>query len=321
MKPPPVNLVELLVARELLRKGQRVDVRIDGLIERDAAELVRDAGAADSVIDLVITDQSEDRYGDTIATDGWTFENFEKNPVLLWAHDYRSHPVGKLAAPRTVGKKVKAKISEWVPREISEFAWATEQMMRRGFLNAVSVGFRPLTFEYNDDYSIKYMTQELLEVSVVPVPANANALVAAKAAGLWVPSIEGWMVKTLDEKQPGIALEVARRAFQVMKGATVPVQTNAPGAEGDEGPALPEVVELRAVLELHTKALEANTIAVKAFTAAIEKAMAPAPENPPPAPKPAPVRAVPPAPPTPPERPRALDVARIVASASARLKL
>lgn len=319
MKPPPVNLVELLVARQLLRNGQRCDVRIDGLVERldsiDPTLVVRDAGES-TVIDLVITDQSEDRYGDTIATDGWTFDNFEKNPVLLWAHDYRAHPVGKLAAPRTVGKKVKAKIAEWVPRDLSEFAWATEQMMRRGFLNACSVGFRPLSYEYNDDYSIKYITQELLEVSVVPVPANANALVAAKGAGLWVPSIEEWLVKTLDEKQPGVALDVARRAFHVVRGVAVPVQTNAPGAEGDEGPALPEVVALRGVLELHTKALEANTIAVKAFTAAVEKAMAPAPDEKPPA-----VRAVPPAPPTPPERPRALDVARIVASASARLKL
>lgn len=312
MKAPHINLVEQPEAQRLLKVGKVVDVRIDGVIERGT-----DGDA--KVIDFVITDGSEDRYGDTIDPAGWEMDNFVKNPVLLWAHDYRTAPVGKLLEPRIVGKKVKAKVGEWVPREISEFAWMVEQMVRQGFLNAVSVGFRPLEWEYvsPESYSIAYTSQELLEVSVVPVPANPNALVAAKSAGLWGASMDEWLTKTLDEKTaPAPVLLLAERAFKVVRGQTVQTPARSPG-EGDEGPALPEVLELRDALKAHTAALEANTAAVKGFTAAVEKAMAPAPE-----PEVQIVRTpAPPAEPTPAPIARATsaDVSKIVALTAERL--
>jgi phage head maturation protease len=59
-------------------------------------------------------------------------------------------------------------------------------MTKKGFLNAVSVGFSPLKQHprYDDDgkyLGILFEEQELLELSLVPIPANANALQVAKS--------------------------------------------------------------------------------------------------------------------------------------------
>jgi phage head maturation protease len=58
-------------------------------------------------------------------------------------------------------------------------------MVRAGFISAVSVGFMPLDYSFAGDdearpWGIDFERQALLEISVVPVPANANALIEAK---------------------------------------------------------------------------------------------------------------------------------------------
>jgi HK97 family phage prohead protease len=248
LKGRTVVLVESKQAQAMLRAGQSCDVRKDGAaIEREMIE---------GKISFVLTDETKDRYGDVVAADGWNLDNFNKNRVLLWAHDYSAHPVGKLAEPKQVGKKLKASVEEWVGRELSEFAWATEQMVRRGFLNAVSVGFRPEEYSYNEDYSINYLQQELLEVSVVPVPANPNALVAAKSAGLWVPEIEQWVERQMDERPQHVSYTLARRAWEVLKAPGVAVPARATSGGADESDPLPELFEkLTAAVERQTNVM------------------------------------------------------------------
>jgi phage head maturation protease len=57
---------------------------------------------------------------------------------------------------------------------------AVAALLSGGFLRSVSVGFRPLEFRFSSDPArqggIDFTKQELLEISVVPVPANAEAL-------------------------------------------------------------------------------------------------------------------------------------------------
>jgi phage head maturation protease len=60
-------------------------------------------------------------------------------------------------------------------------------MVKAGFLSAVSVGFRPLEFEWATEKSrmggINYRRCELLECSICSVPANAHALIQGKSIG------------------------------------------------------------------------------------------------------------------------------------------
>ena len=62
-----------------------------------------------------------------------------------------------------------------------------EGLYRQGYQQGVSVGFRPLRFEERRDartgafLGIRFLEQELLEISAVPVPANRSALVTHQA--------------------------------------------------------------------------------------------------------------------------------------------
>jgi HK97 family phage prohead protease len=137
-------------------------------------------------IRFVFSDASVDRQGDTIAVGGWLLDNFLRNPVALWNHDGLAPPIGRASNVGTSGGKLIGDI-EFMPPEVSSFADSIFKMVKERFINAVSVGFRPIEWTFASDPKrpggIDFKRQELLEISVCPVPANAGAL-AAEQRGL-----------------------------------------------------------------------------------------------------------------------------------------
>ncbi len=133
-----------------------------------------------------------DRYGDTVAPEGWRLDAYRENPVVLWAHDYRRPAIGRAQSVWRDGGALLARL-EFAP---TEFAREVEGLYRQGYQQGVSVGFRPLRFEERRDarsgafLGIRFLEQELLEISAVPVPANRGALmerrmdVATEVVGL-----------------------------------------------------------------------------------------------------------------------------------------
>lgn len=181
-------------------------VLIDGRLRKAfAAEVIKADGAGDRTLDFVISTASVDRMGDTIAVDGWQLEAYRKNPVVLWAHDSSSLPVAKASSVRLEEGKLKAQ-AEFATKEISPFADSCFQMYKAGFLSAVSVGFIPLKYAFVDDperrYGIDFLEQELLEFSCCPVPANAEALVEARAAGIDTAPLLSWAKGVIQREGP-----------------------------------------------------------------------------------------------------------------------
>jgi HK97 family phage prohead protease len=125
-----------------------------------------------------------DRHGDTVAPEGWRLDAYRDNPVVLWAHDYGEPPIGRAEAVWSDGRALRARLA-FAP---TEFAGQVERLYRQGYQRGVSVGFRPLRFEERRDsvngafLGIRFLEQELLEISAVPVPANGKALLAEEAA-------------------------------------------------------------------------------------------------------------------------------------------
>lgn len=132
------------------------------------------------LFEFVASTPTEDRVGDMIEQGGWDLRGYTRNPVVLYAHDYAALPVGRAESVALKGGNLVI-----VVRFASHArAQEVEAMYREGFLSAVSVGFRAKRVEMRKDaagYVIK--EAELLEVSCVPVPCNAEALIAGKAAG------------------------------------------------------------------------------------------------------------------------------------------
>jgi HK97 family phage prohead protease len=152
------------------------------------------------IIDFIISTDAIDRMGDTISVDGWQLADYRKNPVVLWAHDSSMPPIAKASNVRVEDGKLKAR-AEFVTREMSLFGDQIYQMIKGGFLSAVSVGFDPMKWVWSEEdgrtMGIDFTQQELLEFSVVPIPANPEALIEARSAGLDISEIEHWAEKLL----------------------------------------------------------------------------------------------------------------------------
>lgn len=115
----------------------------------------------------------QDRANDVIKAEAWTkggLNNFEKNPIILFNHNY-DKPIGRATGLKVTdnGLELKAKISKSAPDHVA-------QLVKEGILGAFSVGFRVKDADYiaeTDGLMIK--DAELFEVSVVSVPCNQAA--------------------------------------------------------------------------------------------------------------------------------------------------
>lgn len=159
--------------------------------------------AADSrKIRFVFSDATVDRSGDSIDPNGWETASFMANPVALWAHDSYSPPIGRASNVAPVGSKLMGDI-EFMSADISAFADSIYRMVKGGFVKAVSVGFVPLEWKWVDSkdrpFGIDFLKQELLEISVCPIPCNPNALQEAKSLGIDTEPLREWASKLLDD--------------------------------------------------------------------------------------------------------------------------
>jgi len=134
------------------------------------------------IIQVVASTIDVDRMGDRIFPRGIRFENYLKNPTVLYGHSYSSLPVGRTTSLTASDRDLRAVI-QFAPHD---FAQQVYQSYRGGFLNAVSIGFRPLSDpERNEWGGYDYPQTELLEISAVPIPANQGALVIARSMAAW----------------------------------------------------------------------------------------------------------------------------------------
>jgi HK97 family phage prohead protease len=126
-----------------------------------------------------------DRDGEIIDPKGWDIANYLKNPVILYAHDYSSLPIGKAenVEIQPTGLYISGKFAS---SEANPMAQKVRLLYEEGILNAVSVGFIP---KLRDGNTIT--KAELLELSFVPVPSNPNALAMAISKGLDISILKG----------------------------------------------------------------------------------------------------------------------------------
>ena len=123
-----------------------------------------DPGKPGEPIRFVASTEGVKRDGKNLEAGRWRLENYSKNPVFLWVHDYMGQtlPIGR-ATPVVEGAQLVADVTF---DQEDEFARQVESKYRRGFLNAVSVGWD----ETKEGY-------ELYDISAVPVPGDADALI------------------------------------------------------------------------------------------------------------------------------------------------
>ena len=142
--------------------------------------------SADDPFTFIMSSERVDRVGDIIRQDGWKLTNFKRNPIALFGHSH-SFPIGSWKNVRVEGKRLLGELhlaTEGTSQRIDEI----RSLIAQRILKAVSVGFRIVEYDpidKDEPWGGWDITQsELLETSVVSVPAHQDALATAKELGI-----------------------------------------------------------------------------------------------------------------------------------------
>ncbi|GBR14121.1 HK97 family phage prohead protease [Gluconobacter frateurii] len=155
-----------------LDKDQREDV----LVTKDVSIKLEDVDSESRTASFIITTGTPDTSADVVVPDGVDFTFFDKNPVVLWQHNRDELPVGKCISHKKISNGHIATV-EFAPSEMNPKAEQIFQLVKSGFLSAVSVGFIPTDLEPNSYGGYTINNCFLFEFSIVTVPANPECLI------------------------------------------------------------------------------------------------------------------------------------------------
>ncbi|MDD5640378.1 MAG: HK97 family phage prohead protease [Syntrophales bacterium] len=170
------------------------------------------------VLEFIASTAQVDRYGDIIEVEGWELDNWLKVPVILYGHDYGGFPIGQgISAIKDPlrGLVIQAKFATAQENPEADIAY---RLALGGYIRAVSVGFmdierEPILDNEGNRTGWRFKRAELLEVSLVAVPANPGALIVPVQKGLL----------TLEEAEAFQAkMQVAAEESQEQQGDDAP---------------------------------------------------------------------------------------------------
>lgn len=160
--------------KPVLHQRVIVDVIMQGQMSMDASEKDKPDCMA------VMASAAMNRNNWRLKLDGCRMQNFQQNPVVLWAHRQDLPPIGQAKNARVQGDQMQC----GVKFDEAPFAQEIKRMYQQGILRAWSVAYQVLQFApivdaqgITQGYDI--LEWELFELSAIPVGADATALTQA----------------------------------------------------------------------------------------------------------------------------------------------
>jgi HK97 family phage prohead protease len=223
--------MHLISATQFKALNRGRDCKRSGLgVRKQVITLAELIGGDMRALRFTISTGTVDREQDAISVRGWDLKNFTRNPVVLWGHDASRLPIGRAFDVQIDGDALKASV-EFIPSDTPEggaFAESVYRLATAGFIAATSVGFRPIKWEYTNDQArgsddwfpgIDFQEQELVELSIVTVPANPEALIETPGPGegtaIAQPNPDAGEALTAFNQEQARARARRRRAFQL----------------------------------------------------------------------------------------------------------
>lgn len=133
---------------------------------------------------IIASTPALDRDRDRVMPMGGDFTNFNKNPVLIFGHNYHEPwavigRVSEIAADPS-GIRMKPELRQ--PANEADPMHIIRALWEQNLLRASSIGFIPLEAKDNEFGGRDFTRWELLELSLTPIPANQEAIrLAVKA--------------------------------------------------------------------------------------------------------------------------------------------
>ena len=180
------------------------------ILEREAV------GSSRRSVTIAANDRA--RTAPELDLDGLRFDNYRRNPVVMWAHDSVGRsPSGGLPIGRTLSISRAPEggiVAEFEFLEDDAFAQRIRNAWDKGFLQAASISWLPLESVPAEGGVLRDTRAELLEWSIVSVPADPDAL---------RESHRRMLHSLLDEQPPAAGLaEVRALTAQLRETLRVP---------------------------------------------------------------------------------------------------
>lgn len=147
---------------------------------------------------FVLTDESVNSYGYRVLTSGLGREQFQRNPVMLYAHDNYKMPIGTWENIREEDGRL---LADARFDEGDGFAVEVRRKVEAGVIRCCSIGFDVLEVVQADGDVPTVSKGELYECSICAIGANRNAmLLTAGEAGI-TPTLKAGTRMTLTHVQ------------------------------------------------------------------------------------------------------------------------
>lgn len=212
-------------------------------------------------VPYVCSDPTQDGHDDVIVQAGWKLDRYRTNNVWLWGHNHSEPAIGNGLGTHVDGEKLLS-VAQFTPRDLNPQGYTIGKMAEAGVIKACSVGFRGMRWEFDEalgDWGIRWLEQELLEVSTCNVGSNPAALVdQARSLGIDTQPLLGLFARALDGDQ---LLAVAQDELRAWWAALRPAKTFSIGA-------------LKSAFDEERAALKAKWLEEQAKRVAVERAAA-----------------------------------------------
>lgn len=135
---------------------------------------------------FVLSDESLNSYGFVVLTDGIDTTAFERNPVMLYMHNRDGNVIGRW---ENIRKEDNRLLADAVFDDSSELAATVKKQVENGFLRCCSIGIEQLATEARNGVET-VVKSRLIEVSIVDIPSNQNAVKLFRKSGGYVYSLK-----------------------------------------------------------------------------------------------------------------------------------
>lgn len=197
----------------------------------------------DGTTTVIASTPEPDRMGDIVSPD-WNLDRYATNPIIAWSHDYSIPVIGRAVSLGLEGDTLVAKI-KWDDSDANPLGRTVAHQYREGFLSAVSVGFAPGKSTPRNELSPddpryaksgSVFTQcELLEISAVAIPANADCVaIRAKAYGLAAEPVQRHVL-SIEEDEDTLTITMAKEPEEAPEEEPEEAPEEAPEEEPEEG--------------------------------------------------------------------------------------
>ena len=243
------------------------------LIKKDYYEHGEQEATIQDIYTFVVSTPEVDRYGTIIVPSGINYTAYLNNPIVLAQHDSDDWPIGKCLGFMMNGENLEATLQF---HRITEEACEVADLVAAGYVRAVSVGIIPIESEEQtiDGKTVTvYTKSELVEFSVVSIPANREALIK-KSIKLKLESIFNKLKKVYRMLTPEQTQAITDNFLPILQDAALTYLRDELGIAEEEAAAAAEAGTMAAA-EAMLLILNDNAPEVAPTEAPIEEPPAP----------------------------------------------